>query len=71
MIKRKTKPKAEFPSEQSLDTFFGTQGIKYKVLRPSSQGIALEIWSIIIKKSVIGYENKVSYQLIKILTNEW
>ena len=39
MIKRKTKPKAEFPSEQSLDTFFGTQVIKYKVLRPSSKGI--------------------------------
>lgn len=29
MIKRKTKPKAEFPSEQSLDTFFGSQVIKY------------------------------------------
>ena len=29
MIKRKTKPKAEFPSEHSLDTIFGSQVIKY------------------------------------------
>lgn len=29
MIKRETKPKAEFPSEQSLYTFFGSQIIKY------------------------------------------
>ena len=29
VVKRKTKPKAEFPSEQSLDTFIGIQAISY------------------------------------------
>lgn len=29
VVKRKAKPKAEFPSEQSLDTFIGIQAISY------------------------------------------
>ena len=29
VVKRKAKPKAEFPSEQSLDTFIGIQTISY------------------------------------------
>ena len=29
VIKRKAKPKAEFPTEQSLDTFIGIQAINY------------------------------------------
>lgn len=29
VLKRKTKPKAEFPTEQSLDTFIGTQAMSY------------------------------------------
>ena len=29
MIKRKTNPKSEFPSEESLDNFLGSQVIDY------------------------------------------
>ena len=29
VIKRKAKPKAEFPTEQSLDTFIGIQAMSY------------------------------------------
>ena len=29
VIKRKAKPKAEFPNEQSLDTFIGIQAMSY------------------------------------------
>ncbi|EQM96366.1 hypothetical protein HMPREF0509_00002 [Lactobacillus crispatus SJ-3C-US] len=29
MIKRKAKPKAEFPTEQSLDAFIGIQAMSY------------------------------------------
>ncbi|GHN23846.1 hypothetical protein ME793_08430 [Lactobacillus delbrueckii] len=29
MIKRKTKPKSEFPTEESLDNFLGVQAIGY------------------------------------------
>ena len=29
IIKRKAKPKAEFPTEQSLDTFIGIQAVSY------------------------------------------
>ncbi|WP_196490907.1 transposase, partial [Lactobacillus helveticus] len=29
VIKRKVKPKAEFPTEQSLDTFIGIQAMSY------------------------------------------
>ena len=29
VIKRKAKPKAEFPNEQSLDTFIGLQAMSY------------------------------------------
>ena len=29
VIKRKAKPKAEFPTEQSLDTFIGIQALSY------------------------------------------
>jgi len=28
-LKRKTKPKTEFPTEQSLDTFIGVQAMDY------------------------------------------
>ncbi|MCT3414859.1 IS256 family transposase, partial [Lactobacillus helveticus] len=28
-VKRKAKPKAEFPNEQSLDTFIGIQAMSY------------------------------------------
>ena len=29
IVKRKAKPKAEFPTEQSLDTFIGIQALSY------------------------------------------